>query len=670
MSLLDPPAHARDGAADAVFAGPGEMRARCRSFDWATTPLGPVANWPQSLRTTADLCLGSATPSFVWWGPELVQLYNDAALATVRGRPPAMLGVPARVAWADVWPAVGALIDELLATGQAVRGDEVPLGLEHGAPVETARLTFSPARDERGVVAGVFCTVLETTDHLRAEAALRASEAKYRSLFEASEARLQRMMNVQGVGVLTFDAKSGTLVDTNDAFLELTGYTRDQVEKRELTWRTLTPKKYVPESELQIASLGLTGRLGPYEKEYFKADGSRSWMLFAGSALGDGLVVEYCIDVSERKHAEAALAATEARFRTLAELAPVLLWEMDPTGNEVSLTTAQWGEYTGGTLAEAQRGGWFETVHPDDRERTTQVFAEAFATEQPLENEQRIRRHDGVYHWFLVRQLPIRDADGRVIRWIGSAADIHAQRMAFEEVERRVAERTGERDVLRRQLLEAEEAERRRLARELHDQLGQELTAFRLGLDDALRLVGPIERAGDGHERLRARLAALHALADRMTVGTRSIALALRPPELDDAGLEDALATYVNEWAERYGVSAETVATGFDDDRGVPADIASALYRIAQEALNNVAKHARATQVSVIVDRSDDAVRLIVEDDGTGFDVEAVRDPARRERRLGLAGMQERASLGGGSLVIESSPGAGTTLYVVFPTAG
>jgi PAS domain S-box-containing protein len=121
------------------------------------------------------------------------------------------------------------------------------------------------------------------------------------------------------VGVLLFDVATGTLLQANDGFLQMTGYTREQVLSRALTWRTMTPPEYVAESEAQMEALRATGRIWPYEKEYCRADGSRFWMLFTGTALGDGTVVEYCIDVGDRKRAEAEVRASEAKYRTLFE---------------------------------------------------------------------------------------------------------------------------------------------------------------------------------------------------------------------------------------------------------------------------------------------------------------------------------------------------------------
>jgi PAS domain S-box-containing protein len=241
-----------------------------------------------------------------------------------------------------------------------------------------------------------------------------------------------------------------------------------------------------------------------------------------------------------------------------------------------------------------------------------------------------------------------------------------------ETLEQRVTERTSERDALRRQLVQAEEAERQRLSRELHDELGQQLTAFRLGLEDAGRLAATQnEERASTDALLLARIGQLKTLADTMMRGARYIALELRPPELDDVGLASALETYAREWAARYDIAAEFTTTASSEinsiERTIPLDIASALYRIAQEGLTNVAKHARATQVSIVVDQRDTEVRLIIEDNGQGFDVDEARARAREQRRLGLGSMEERAVLLGGRLVIESALARGTTIYVRVP---
>jgi PAS domain S-box-containing protein len=195
-------ARSSQSSTPAFPVGGGELGALIRAYDWAATPLGPIATWPQSLCAAVNLCLGSAVASFVWWGPDLIQFYNDAALAIVRAKHPADLGRPARAVWADVWPVVGGLLESVLATGEAVRGDDLPMAPDRGGPLETAYFTFSygPARDEQGHVAGVFCVALETTARVRAEEQLQESEERQAFLLKLSDALrpLADSMTVQG----------------------------------------------------------------------------------------------------------------------------------------------------------------------------------------------------------------------------------------------------------------------------------------------------------------------------------------------------------------------------------------------------------------------------------------------------------------------------------------
>ncbi|HEY3230340.1 MAG TPA: sensor histidine kinase, partial [Roseiflexaceae bacterium] len=257
-----------------------------------------------------------------------------------------------------------------------------------------------------------------------------------------------------------------------------------------------------------------------------------------------------------------------------------------------------------------------------------------------------------------------------------------ALQQAHDALEARVQERTGEltevnaalqaeiserkraeqaRQLLLRQLVTAQEEERRRIARELHDQMGQDLTVLMLGLK-ALRDAAP----GDSpvHERVEP----LQTLAMRIGREVRTLALQLRPPALDDLGLIATLANYVEQWSARVLIAVDFHTTGMEERR-LPSSIETALYRLVQEALTNVLKHAQATNVSLIIDRRADALHMIVEDDGVGFDVAAARSIAHTEQRLGLVGMDERVAQLGGTLTIESALGRGTTVFVRIPLA-
>jgi len=190
--------------------------------------------------------------------------------------------------------------------------------------------------------------------------------------------------------------------------------------------------------------------------------------------------------------------------------------------------------------------------------------------------------------------------------------------------------------------------------------MGQHLAALMLGL-------------GTLKEHIRNPVAAaeaqrIHELADRIGQEVHRIALELRPTALDDWGLQTVLTNYAAEWSRRARVPVQSRFVG-TERRRLPPAVETALYRTVQEALTNVLKHARAGRVTLIVERRADHVLAIVEDDGRGFDVEAIMGAPDAGGRLGLLGMQERAALVGGTLEIESSPGGGTSLFVRIPLA-
>ncbi len=217
-----------------------------------------------------------------------------------------------------------------------------------------------------------------------------------------------------------------------------------------------------------------------------------------------------------------------------------------------------------------------------------------------------------------------------------------------------------EKERVRGQLLEkvigAQEEERKRIARELHDDTGQAITSLMVGLRAASDTSEPATRT---------RLDTLRDIAAQTLESVKHMARELRPALLDDLGLAAALERYVAGYRANFGLTADLQMTGFN--QRLSPEIELALYRIIQEALTNIAKHARAHNVSIVVERKVRAVVAIVEDDGRGFDVRAILESAQDESKLGLHGMRERAELVGGRLQIESSPGAGSSVFVEIP---
>jgi signal transduction histidine kinase len=224
----------------------------------------------------------------------------------------------------------------------------------------------------------------------------------------------------------------------------------------------------------------------------------------------------------------------------------------------------------------------------------------------------------------------------------------------WEELQRKEALRGR----LLRQVITAQETERRRISRELHDEAGQALTSILVGLR-------ALDRADDV-TRARALVADLRKVVTQTMDGMHDLALELRPSVLDDLGLVRALERQIQNCPARYGFQADFVATGIGDHR-LPPEVETTLYRITQEALTNVARHAAARHVSVLLQRRRAAVALVIEDDGQGFDVAQAMQSSQGSERLGLYGIEERAALIGGSLTVESAAGTGTTVSVEIP---
>jgi signal transduction histidine kinase len=250
----------------------------------------------------------------------------------------------------------------------------------------------------------------------------------------------------------------------------------------------------------------------------------------------------------------------------------------------------------------------------------------------------------------VVQDRLLAERDRGLEKWQAVAGELRL------EAERRAVAESELSQVLRRTVAD-QEAERQRIARELHDRLGQSLTLLQLGLDG-------IGRTVPASTEVQRHVETLKGLTDDVGREVNRLAWEIRPIALDDLGLQTAIRHLAESWAERSGLAFDLHLAL--QDRRLSAAVESALYRVLQEAITNVVRHAGARRVGVILEASDAQVRLIVEDDGVGFHWAA--GPGEMPgRRLGLIGMRERLSLVDGALEVESAPGHGTTLFVRVP---
>jgi PAS domain S-box-containing protein len=300
--------------------------------------------------------------------------------------------------------------------------------------------------------------------------------------------------------------------------------------------------------------------------------------------------------------------------------------------------------------------GSYLLFHPDGRPmpRSESPMAEVLRTGVQLQNRELVvGRPDGTRVPVLASVVPLLDGEGSLIGAVSCLQDISERKRAEE----RLQESHDKLQLLSRRLVESQETERRHIARELHDEVGQTLTVAEMNLQAVMN--------SPSASRLREHLNLSLQAVGRVLGQVRDLSLSLRPSMLDDLGLEPALRWYTRQQAGLIGMQVAFEADPLDDR--LDAIIETACFRVAQEALTNVARHALARSVNVSLRREDSRLHLVVRDDGVGFDVGALRQRAVLGASLGLLSMEERATLVEGCLELKSAPGQGTEVHAWFP---
>lgn len=350
-------------------------------------------------------------------------------------------------------------------------------------------------------------------------------------------------------------------------------------------------------------------------------------------------------DITERKQAEVALRESEERYRELFENAKDAIYVHDLSGRYTSVNRAA-EQLSGFTREEILEKHFSNFVAPSDLKHVRTNFCKKLDEEDETIYEVDVVTRTG-------QRVPV-EISSRLIYENGVAVGVQG-------VARDITDRRRAQEALRiysQRLIQAQEAEREKIARELHDEIGQVLTAVRINLQSMQRSSG----LDEGVPRLDESI----AIVDEALVRVRDLSIELRPSLLDDLGLTAALRWYVDHYAQRTGIIAELLNSSKEDGR-LPRELETACFRIAQEALTNVARHARAVSVSVQLQRSRERMLLTIIDDGVGFDIDNLRRSAPAAAALGLWGMEERALAVGGYIEIDSGAGRGTRVCATFP---
>ncbi|HTC76917.1 MAG TPA: PAS domain S-box protein [Edaphobacter sp.] len=363
-------------------------------------------------------------------------------------------------------------------------------------------------------------------------------------------------------------------------------------------------------------------------------------ILIAAQAL---LIAGLLLARARKRKVEAVLRESEQRFRVMADSTPSLVWMCDERGRITYLNGRRLA-FTGPDPDTGYGDNWITYVHPGDVEHMLGNLYEALKTKQPFSQEYRLRRSDGVYRWMFDVATPRVNGDGSFGGFIGSAIDTTDQKLAQQALEK-----------VSGQLIEAQEKERSRIARDLHDDICQRLALLSMEIAQA-------NRTSNGSPvATKQKLEDIQNHCSEIAGDVQSLSHQLHSSKLDYLGVVSAIRSLCSELSRQHHISIDF--TERNVPKHLPKDISLCLFRIAQEALHNAVKYSETNRFVVALYAIEDEVQLVVRDSGAGFDVEE----AKKNRGLGLVSMQERIHLVQGRFAVDSKPGKGTRIFAAVP---
>jgi PAS domain S-box-containing protein len=528
----------------------------------------------------------------------------------------------------------------------ALLGDEML-----GVMVFFSREVREPDEDLLQMMASIGSQIGQFAERKQAEQALRESEERYRSVVESQTDLICRYL------------PDTTLTFVNDAYCRYFGKTQGELIGTKFL--DLIPEPAREAARKHIESLVENPRIEIDEHEVLLPDGGIGWQQWVDHAILDsnGKVVEFQAvgrDITERKRAEDERREGEERLRLALEAGRMGVWEWD-----METDALKWSRehYTIMGLEPfscepKNYRMWADHVYPDDIPVAMGAIRKAIEEKREYRCEYRIIWPDGSVRWVEGRGKPIYDEGGRCLKVSGLIVDITERKEAEEalrESEEALRKSYARIEDLAGRLIASQEEERRHIARELHDDLNQQVAALAIGIS---RLKRQFPEAGAA---VQEQIFKLQNKTDLLSERIRQVSHELHSSILQHVGLPAALNSYCAEFSDREGiVVALDIGDGIED---VPPDAALCLYRVAQESLRNVARHSGARRAVVTLVGVNGAVELRVADQGVGFDP----GQARECRGLGLVSMEERVKLLQGSFVLTTRPGAGTELRAQIP---
>ena len=408
------------------------------AHDWADSGLGPLSTWPGHLKFAVSTMLLMPSAAILLWGRDLLQIYNDSCRDLMGGKHSISLGRPIQECWPEIGECASSICDAVMQRWKSFDFEDERLVVNRNeAPEEVfVTLTYSPVpgnifaetssgeTTERAEAAGVLVTVNETTKLIRARACeaerVQLKEALAEQALRESQNRFRHALEIDTVGVVFFN-NQGLVTEANNAFLKMSGFSREDQKTGKLRSDDLMPP--VSYSTAWLEELEATGRIAPHERELFHKDGTRWWALVATKRLHYDEIVAYVIDISERRRIEESLRESETRFRTLVEASPALIWQGGPRGDLIYVNQRA-AELMDMSVEVVKAGEWRSLLHPQDAPAYLAAFDKAILDRSYFQHRARIRNREGGWRWMNTYAMPWFTAPGEYAGYVGISLDI------------------------------------------------------------------------------------------------------------------------------------------------------------------------------------------------------------------------------------------------------